>query len=338
MKDYILCCDWGTSTFRLRLVNIMEQHIVEEVVSEDGTASTFDAWKIKAEDASISREAFFLQQLSRQIGLLRELVNIPLASVPVIISGMASSSIGMKELPYASLPFPIDGSQAGISYSEPQPDFPHAVILISGVKSDQDVMRGEETQLIGLIDLLNLAGHKINQAIFIFPGTHSKHIHVDKQKLVDFQTFMTGEVFNLMAKQSILKDSTSSDGSVDLTNAELEGFKRGLKESGISNILHGLFTVRTNHLFDILNKQQNFYYLSGLLIGTELRTLMPAQNKQLILCSGSNLFALYKLALAELDLLSYTITIPPEIIDKATVFGQFKIFQNQKLLFTENQS
>ena len=333
MKDYILCCDWGTSTFRLRLVKTAEQQIISEVISQEGTASTFNDWKKQTENISVNREAFFRQQLKKQINLLRDQVNFSLDYLPVVISGMASSSIGMKELSYATLPFAVDGSQAGINYSEPQPDFPHEVILISGVKSQQDVMRGEETQLIGLIKILNLSGHNFTQAIFIFPGTHSKHIQVHDQKVIDFQTFMTGEVFDLMAKKSILKDSTFSDGSPDLINSELEGFKLGLRESGVSNILHGLFTVRTNHLFNILNKGQNFYYLSGLLIGTELRTLSPVKDKQLILCSGSNLFPLYKLALEELDLLSYTLIIPPESIDKSTVFGQIKIFQNQKSLF-----
>jgi len=335
MKEYILCCDWGTSAFRLRLVNVTEQQIVKEFVSHEGTASIFDAWKIKAIDSPIGREDFFLQHLKKQIDALRSQVNIPLENIPVIISGMASSSIGMKELPYAPIPFAVDGSQANINYAEPQSGFPHEVVLISGVKSEQDVMRGEETQLIGLINLLALSGYKIIKAIFILPGTHSKHIQVYDQKLIDFQTFMTGEVFSLMAKQSILKDSVCPDDSSDLTNTDLEGFRLGIEESGRSNILHGLFTVRTHHLFGILNKQQNFYYLSGLLIGTELRTLLPAENKQLILCSGSNLFELYKIAIEELGLQSYTITVPPEIIDKATVFGQIKIFQNQKSLLSE---
>ena len=338
MKDYILCCDWGTSTFRLRLVHIAEQQIVAEVISQNGTANTYDAWKRKEEDLFISRENFFQQQLKYQIAAMCDQVNISLDNIPVIISGMASSSIGMKELPYANIPFAIDGSHASIDYTEPQPDFRHEVFLISGVKSEQDVMRGEETQLIGLIDLLHLLGHKITNAIFIFPGTHSKHIHVHNQQLANFQTYMTGEVFNLMAKQSILKDSTFSSGSTDLTEADLKGFKLGVEESGVSNILHGLFTVRTNHLFDILNKHQNFYYLSGLLIGTELRTLLPIANRQLILCSGSNLSEFYKIAIVELGLSSYTITIPPELVDKSTVFGQIKIFQNQKSPFIRIQS
>ncbi len=69
---------------------------------------------------------------------------------------MASSSIGMKELPYARLPFALDGGHVQLMYFREERVFPHEIMLISGVKSDHDVMRGEETQLIGLGTAMDL--------------------------------------------------------------------------------------------------------------------------------------------------------------------------------------
>lgn len=334
MKNNLLCCDWGTTSFRLRLVNQENLQILGEVFGSDGIAGTFNAWSTETQSNSISRKHYFQQQLLKQIQTLADKLSTSLEAVPVVLSGMASSSLGLEELPYAELPFAVDGSQAGFRYYSSEPNFPHELMLISGIRTPQDVMRGEETQLVGLVELIDTDGIT-DESVFIFPGTHSKHITVKQQQVIDFQTFMTGEVFNLMCDNSILKDSIESPGQAEIKENELNGFKSGVQESGNSDILHGLFTVRTNQLFRSLSKKQNFFYLSGLLIGTELRSLQQKDVPQIILSSGSNLYKFYKLAMEELQLADRTITISPELIDKAAIAGQVAIFQQQQLHVTK---
>ena len=329
MKSYLLGCDWGTSSFRLRLINSQDQQLVGEITSQEGIASTFTAWKKNSELKGISRDQFFRQQLKKQVSTLADTVAINLDGVPIIISGMASSSIGMDEVPYATLPFPVDGSQASVKRLDSQEDFPHDILLISGVCSEHDVMRGEETQLIGLLALLDTKEYPINDTIILFPGTHSKHIYIQNQQLINFHTFMTGEVFNLMSHYSILKDSVEPPRSINFAENELDAFKSGIHELNATSILNSLFRVRTNQLFNKLTKRQNALYLSGLLIGSELKTLVDKKNWQLILCSGSNLYELYKLAMHELNLSERTTTISANLLDKATIAGQVKIMQNQ---------
>lgn len=331
MKNYLLGCDWGTSSFRLRLINSTDIQLIGEITSQEGVANTFTAWKANGETRGISRAQFFRVQLQRQINLLAKKLAINLDDIPVVISGMASSSIGMDEVPYATLPFPIDGSLASIKRLDTQADFAHDIILISGVRTEHDVMRGEETQLIGLLALLDTLHYSIGESILIFPGTHSKHIYIQNQQVVDFQTFMTGEVFNLMSHYSILKDSVESTGLIGFDESELDAFKSGINQSHHSSILNSLFRVRTNQLFNQLTKRQNALYLSGLLIGNELKSLVNQPTWQLILCSGNNLYELYKLAMEELYLSDRTITISADLIDKATIAGQVKIAQNQLL-------
>lgn len=332
MGKYLIGCDWGSSALRLRLISIPDHQLVGEVLSHEGVVSTFDAWKKIADNDGISREQFFRGQLKKQINVLSKKLSVNLDNTSIIISGMASSSIGMEEVPYAGLPFAVDGSQASIRCFEGQDKFPHKIILISGVRSQHDVLRGEETQLIGLIALLDPLGDKNTQkeAIWIFPGTHSKHIYIRNSQLINFQTFMTGELFNLMANHSILKDSVENNGFSDFSENNIDAFKLGLKESGSSNVLNGLFTVRTNQLFHTLNKQQNSFYLSGLLIGTELNHLLKKENWQLVLCSGSNLSKYYKLAIEELHLADRTDIVPSDLIDKAAFAGQIRIYENLK--------
>ncbi|GAB3998245.1 hypothetical protein GCM10028807_45410 [Spirosoma daeguense] len=310
-------------------MNTSDYQSLSEIRSQTGIADTFTGWKTAGEAKGISRDQFFRQQLKKQIDRLAEKVSISLINIPVVISGMASSSIGMEEIPYATLPFSIDGSQASVRHFEAQSDFPHDILLIAGVSSDQDVMRGEETQLIGLIAQLHLSGERPQDAICIFPGTHSKHMYIQDDQLVNFDTYMTGELFALMAQQSILKDSVDTSNLIHLTESDKDAFKQGVRQSITSPISKGLFTVRTNQLFGKFSKKQNALYLSGLLIGSELHPLLQKGNWSLVLCSGSNLSAFYEMALAELNLLHRTLTIPADVIDRVASIGQIILFQNQ---------
>jgi len=329
MSNYLLCCDWGTSFFRLQLLRYSDDQCVGELIAREGIAGTFDAWRKTGAINGLTREHFFRRQLRQQIQVLAQQVSVDLTKVPLVISGMASSSIGMEEVPYATLPFALDGSQASVRYYEAQPDFPHEMLLISGVRSQQDVMRGEETQLIGLIALLSQAGVGTTEAIFVFPGTHSKHLYVQNGRLLNFTTYMTGELFDLMAHQSLLRESVEVSSLTTFSASNKSAFRRGVRQATTSGLLNGLFTTRTNQLFETLTKSQNAFYLSGLIIGAELYPLLTQTDWPLVICSGSRLTAFYELAIDELTLSARTTILPAELIDKAASKGQMLLFRNQ---------
>ncbi|HYW35347.1 MAG TPA: 2-dehydro-3-deoxygalactonokinase, partial [Balneolaceae bacterium] len=144
--SYMLSCDWGTSSFRLRLVDNQTGTVLQAITSRRG---------VKTISSAPSGEPF-RNYLATQIAKIEERSAQPLAFVPVVISGMASSSIGWKELPYGSLPFLLDGSQLPIKQIPKAEEFPHDILLVSGICSSSDVMRGEETQMIGLAATHNL--------------------------------------------------------------------------------------------------------------------------------------------------------------------------------------
>lgn len=328
MKKHLLSCDWGTSSFRLRLVNVADHEVVGEVTSPNGIGAVYNAWQEANQIGHSPRGSYYRTIIQAQIKALYQQTGVELAGIPIVLSGMASSTIGMEELPYARLPFALDGAHLGMKHFSEQPDFPHEVTLVSGVRSDHDVMRGEETQLIGLGAAMDLSGR---DAIFIFPGTHSKHMFVRDGRLIDFKTFMTGEVFNLMANQSILKDSIDHYLQSDFNQEAADAFCQGIRESGTGNILNALFTVRTNQLFDLLNKRENGMFLSGLLIGYEIRDLTRETSAHLVLCGGNNLYQLYKTAIDALGLAGRATIIPSEIVDRAATTGHIRIFENQLL-------
>jgi 2-dehydro-3-deoxygalactonokinase len=257
--------DWGTTNLRLRLVDMDRQQVLGEITSSQGIATTFGEWQQCTSDQRLS---FYQSILLHQIHHLQEQAQLPLEDLPLVLSGMASSSLGMLELPYQPVPFGATGEDLYRRDIPASPGFRHRILLVSGVRTDDDVMRGEETQLIGALSPGDKGEH-----IFIFPGTHSKHIQVRDGQALSFSTYMTGEFFHLLSAKSILAGSVAPPSS---QTPLPPSFKKGVEDSRHSSLLHSAFLVRTNQLLGHLSKEDNYYYLSGLLIGEELKYLSTA--------------------------------------------------------------
>ncbi|MGV3502254.1 MAG: 2-dehydro-3-deoxygalactonokinase [Adhaeribacter sp.] len=314
-----LSLDWGTSSFRLRLVDAGSGQVKAEESSGQGIADTFRQWQQSPAREPEERLLFYCRVIADHIPRLEEKLGQNLAGTTVVVSGMASSTIGMQELPYQSLPFATDGSGLATRQLPPSTAFPHPILLISGVKSEKDVMRGEETQLIGV---LSEAGQGEHDGIYIFPGTHAKHLEVQANQVVGFHTYMTGEFFELLARHSILSATvTASEGQASQTAS----FQQGVRDARDSNLLHAAFLVRTNNLFGRYSREENFSYLSGLLIGTELQQLLRQPGRNLYLCGGSRLQAHYQQALEALGLAGHLQAFPASWVDEAVIRGQSRI-------------
>jgi len=288
MKQFI-SCDWGTSSFRLRLVEIATKKILAEIKTVQGIAATYALWK---ENKNTDRLTFYSYILLENINLLKQQCGYVLDNITIIISGMASSTIGMMELPYKDIPFKTDGTDLLMHVMEASAQNKHSLIIVSGVRSSDDVMRGEETMLAGC-DVLNTR----EEQLFIFPGTHSKHIMVQNGLVQHFKTYITGELFDLLTTKSILTVSVENTGTAEGYNAS---FTKGVKEAIASNLLNSAFHVRTNQLFGLQNKEENYHYLSGLLIGAELKDLINKNYSSITLVSSGALAALYEHALLAL--------------------------------------
>lgn len=287
-----ISCDWGTSSFRLRLVDQESHSVMAEVKSNLGIAPVNQQWKQQGRDEK-ERSLFYQSIIAGQLRKLKEQVTYSLQDLPIVISGMASSNIGMVELPYKVLPFAVDGSDLVYKKIGATESFPHETMIISGARTANDVMRGEEIQLIGC-DI-----RSAENQVYILPGTHSKHITVRDKQVIDFKTYMTGEFFQLLSHQSILSNSLQED-SQTWSNESIKGFEEGVMQSTHGNLLHSAFMVRTNHLFGHYTKEVNYHYLSGLLIGAELKEL--AQRKTSLTIVGNKLMrTYYTTALQRLD-------------------------------------
>lgn len=213
-----------------------------------------------------------------------------------LISGMAGSRQGWQEAPYC--PCPAGFAELAQHLLWIQSGRIALVPGLSCLSADRlnipDVMRGEEVQIFGALQLA-----KRDTATLVLPGTHSKWVKVQSGRVTEFQTFMTGELFSLMSQHSILGKTLDLQGAFD-ESVFLQGIDHS-QQSG--SVLHHLFAVRTLGLFERLSSTQLPSYLSGLLIGEELRHLTTSTESGPVILIGSEALTLrYTLALQHMHI------------------------------------
>ena len=204
-----------------------------------------------------------------------------------LVSGMAGSRQGWAEAPYAPCPAGPADIAAHLHWIEPG-----RIAIVPGLcdtgRDVPDVMRGEEVQIFGA---LRLAG--LSDGAFVLPGTHSKWATVRGGRVTGFRTFMTGEVYGLFARHSIL--ARTLDAGAPLDEA---AFRRGVdRAAGGEGLLHTAFGTRALALFDRLPPAASASYLSGLLIGEELAQQKLAPGSEVVVIASPDLAARYALAL-----------------------------------------
>jgi 2-dehydro-3-deoxygalactonokinase len=317
--DKFLSCDWGTSSFRLRLVQTPDLTILKEKISRQGIAQTFKLWN-KSGAAEETRVSFYLEIIRSHVQAFEDSLGQSLGEAKVILSGMVGSSIGMMDLPYKQVPFSLDGSDLIIEKLKDNARLNVDVVVISGAATGDDVLRGEETQLIGCTH----SNQKTGQSLFIFPGTHSKHITGERAKAVGFKTYMTGEFFQILSTKSILSVSVE-EGSRSMDEKNKRSFENGVEESVKSNLLHGSFQVRTNQLFNKFSKEENYYFLSGLLIGTEMGELMNTHYQKIVLVTTAQLQPYYETAIKMVSPAGTSLEV--QDADECLIRGQFQILK-----------
>ncbi len=305
----IISIDWGTSSLRVKVVHVDDGHVSGQWLSDRGSKPLFEAWQLSGHD----RIDFYMQALEPAwdgLGLH------PHHELPVLISGMASSSIGIAPLPYATLPFGNDGTDLYVEQLRGA-SCPVACYLVSGVASADDVMRGEETQVVGVqTGMVGFGDH-----IFVLPGTHSKHVYCRQGKVVDFHTYMTGEIFEVMCHSSILRHSVRKESWQPGFRAALHAGAR----AGVQGALgRQLFKVRTRDLLQGATAEDNFYFLSGLLIAHELRDL-PGRGSDIVLCAEPHLVRLYSEVAGQMGL---ELRVPDtHILQNAMALGHRAIYK-----------
>lgn len=212
--------------------------------------------------------------------------------VPALASGMIGSTNGWVNAPYCTAPVGADDLAAALTV------VPDALLsIVPGVATHggrPDVMRGEETQIVGA---LALHPHLVSHSLVVLPGTHSKWVQVIEGRITDFTTYMTGELFAVLRDHSIL--GRAAVAATDDDAAAAEAFTHGVlaaqaEPAGLAPLL---FSPRALVLANRLAASAGLEYLSGLLIGDELRCGLMRGGRPAALVGDEALCARYVVAL-----------------------------------------
>ena len=268
----MIAIDWGTSNFRaFRL----DEH--GAVVGR----------RVNARGVLRVAQGQFAQVLSQEVGdWLAD------GERTALLCGMVGSRHGWVETEY--LACPVTGTE--LARNAVEVAFPGArVRIVPGVESCEgggmpELMRGEETATVGCISAMN------GEGLVCLPGTHSKWVAVRDGAIQGFTTSMTGEVFAALRDHTILAQLMDHSAGSE-PGHDVAAFRDGVacsRQAG--GLLHHLFSVRTLALKGSLKPAASSSYLSGVLIGHEVRSAMPPA-REIRLVGTANLCSLYSEAI-----------------------------------------
>ena len=276
--------DWGTSSFRLW------------VVSESGDVL---AERRSGEGMTTAAKTGFSPILEQHL----QAVSAP-SHLPVVICGMAGAKQGWIEAGYLDTPAPLsDIVKSAVTVTDANRDIRILPGLAQRSDAAPDVIRGEETQLLGAMSQLGGGSHLV-----CMPGTHSKWVRVTDGIVDGFSTFMTGELFDVISKNSILSHAMADAGAFDSNGtAFLSAVAKAAKTPALATNL--VFTVRSGQLLHGLTPVDAKARLSGTLIGLEIAGALQSARPGSAVClvASGPLAGLYQSALSALDLTPVTI-------------------------------
>jgi 2-dehydro-3-deoxygalactonokinase len=269
---FCAAADWGTSNLRIWLL-AQDGSPLSELRGEDGLTKVADRNFAGVLD-----------------GKLKELGAAP--DLPVIICGMAGSRQGWVEAPYVETPAALDD----VLFNAVRAPHPARDIrILPGIAQKDvgqpDVMRGEETQLLGL-------GEVSGRRTICMPGTHCKWVSLDRRRVTGFTTFLTGELFNVFSTQSLLRHSVDPSSRVEADDADFLDACRALTADP-GQLSARLFSIRAASLLKGLTPLRASAILSGMLIGAEIGAAQKSfAARDLVLVGSERLGRLYEAALA----------------------------------------
>lgn len=293
-EPLLIGLDWGTTSFRAYLIG-----------AEGAVLHRTDAAKgiLNIEKAAFDRT--FDDLLGDWLGRY--------GGLPVVASGMITSRNGWVETPYIQVPGGADElAGALVSHKSGSGTDIH---FVTGMTSSEfgvpDVMRGEETQIVGAA----ARGH--GDGVFVLPGTHSKWACVENGRIANFATFMTGEVFAALKSHTIL--GTLMTDAPFSRDALLKG--ASMSRNAGPELLHSIFSARTMPLFGLITHEEVQDYLSGLLIASEIQSAsrFRVNARRVSIIGTSNLAERYACVLGFFGL--EVERVPDDIV----AYGHFQI-------------
>ncbi len=245
--------DWGTSRMRAMLCAPNKlAPTKDELVFSDGIAKL----KKPVADTLFDAIAPWVEQYGK---------------LDIVMAGMVGSNIGWKSTPYLSCPAELSELRSLATKFE---ENGHTITILPGARGTNamgqpDLMRGEELQILGWMARHPDVSHE--DRLICLPGTHTKWARLQDGRLESFATSLTGELFAILKDHSILVPKLTSETATGFQNASfLKGAK--LADQQPNGLLHILFSTRTRYITNPDELGDPASFLSGLLIGSDVKT------------------------------------------------------------------
>jgi 2-dehydro-3-deoxygalactonokinase len=309
--------DWGTSSLRAFLIGSDGQVLAERNGSDGIMAVSSDTTDLRGDFSRIAETA--VGDWLTTYGPL-----------PMLACGMIGSTQGVAEAGYLDLPADLSDMGGQLTTVELTTGDLHIVPGLQKAPTEAtppDVIRGEETQLLGL-----LGAEDTEPSTVILPGTHTKWVSCHGQRVNDFTTSMSGELFGLLSTSSILSRLAEPTAGF-----HSEAFDWGLNVGGDNPaaLTSSIFSARTWALDGRLRAEEVNDYLSGMLIGAEVAhqlTVVAESGAPVIVCGTTDLTKRYTLALHRAG--RETINANP----RAAATGLFRIAEQSGLVPTKEKT
>lgn len=277
MPPAFIGIDWGTTHRRASLLDAAGQRLREQHDDQGALACA-------------GRFAESLQAM---------LAAWPPADAPVVMAGMVGSALGWQEVPYADAAVPLrDMGRRLVPVRDARAG--QRWFIVPGIRWGDaqgrvDVMRGEETQLLGALHLL---GQSADDGCYVLPGTHSKWVDLRAGSVATLRTCMSGELFALLRERGTL--STAMKASAADAEPDARAFARGVADAAEGVLSHTLFGARARVVTGAMRAEDAASYISGLLIGSEWHEHARTGDRRVVRVIGEPALAQLHLQCAEL--------------------------------------
>ena len=309
MADY-LTIDGGTTNTRINLVQ---------------SGNVTDQLKLHVGARSALSDAMGLrQEVKRGIVTLLERNNVPTDCIrAVIASGMITSESGLVTVPHIPAPAGVQELAAGLHEALLPEISTLPFFFVPGVRYtdaqavETDVMRGEETECMGLMTQLGF-----DTSIVLLPGSHSKAICLRNGRIESFSTYLSGEMLAAIRESTILKASVTFDGVSPVAEELRHGYEY-CEQEGVNK---SLFKVRILSNFLHATPDQVYSFYSGVILHDEIRSLLRQPFDQIYLGGQTVLKRMMKLLLTAYSD-KQVIELEDEVCEKASTLGAVSIFE-----------
>lgn len=311
MKRYVTI-DGGTTNTRVNLVED-GRIVAAKKLSRGAKAGIDDRDGLKKELKTA------ISQLLSENALCEEDV------IRILASGMITSEFGLYELPHLNAPVGI----CELSESMAEVSFPEIskipFVFIRGIKIDSeelglfDMMRGEETEMMGLISL-----YGGEDCVYVLPGSHSKIIRTDNiGRITSFSTMLTGEMLMAISQNTILKDA------VDLTMEDFDAcyLEKGYRFANAEGLNKALFKVRILKNAFKKSASEVYGFFLGAILADEIDSILSLDAKTVVI-GGNRKIKTATAALLRSVSDKEILTVSDEDVEKSTAIGAIAIFEH----------